>query len=227
MKFKILAILAFLMTTGMIGLLSSSCENPPAGPSPTATPTVCVPAAKTYEGFEDGVWNPPPGWLVSSIGGGGGGSTSSFAWSTAQTHGGTYSLGVSIIYPGAWSEGYVGFGSAYGSGGAGGPLDTRICGSAPTTLSVWIYSLESTTLHFGLWDQDGTQSYSNTFNPPTPFIPANTWTNVLEPLDSGRWDANLTNINPATITYVLIGLNDLTGAAHNSYFYIDDVQFLP
>ncbi len=127
----------------------------------------------------------------------------------------------------AYGYGYFDFETSYASL-FGGPLNTDIGSSAPTTLSCWVYSSQATAIFFGLYDGT-TYSYTNAFSPGSTGVgSANTWTQVYVPINSGGgapWDANITAINWTNITNVLIGPNDLTGAANTITVKIDDVYF--
>jgi len=192
------------------------------------TNTPCADPPVLFESFESAPpWDSLPNFMVGSEAGYAG-FTNDFTWSTTN-HSGGHSLQATIHYgPQNYGYGYVVFKTAFGQGGSGGPLNVQLCGSAPASLSVWVYSSENTTLFFGLKDLDGTQTYDYHFNPPSPFLPASTWTNVVVPLTVAEFDSQINNIDWTNVVNVLVGPNDLFGGApRTATFYVDDVQFLP
>lgn len=208
----------------------TSTSTPTFTPSstPSFTPTATVthtPGPLLFENFDGGPWsNLPSNSYMCGNQTGWNGSTGTFLQSTTN-HSGGYSLQATFTGTAAWAYGYLGFYSGFAPGW-GAPMDVRINGSAPGSLSLWVYSAQATAVFLGLWSTTPSNSTYTTSLASTG-VAATTWTNITVPLSGGSWDGNFAAVNWATITYVLVGPNDLTGAANSFTFNVDDVYFLP
>ena len=222
---------------------TATVTDTPAGPTNTFTPTPTATATGTatptptatytpssgqvlWDDYEAAVWTPAPASYMYSQWNQGSTTAVVSSGGNVPTGGGLHSLQNAINYAAVGDIAELTVNSAYGSGGAGGPVNvTSVATSSSGKLSFWVYSTTAITLNVYVADATGTAAGKTKWSGPTLSVPANTWTNLQLPFSAPNWDANLATVDFTQIKNIVFdAIGGSTGATTLS---LDNVTFLP